>query len=164
MMDCYACYDVTERAKSIAANANDAIESSGGSVHHTSSSSLPFGDITPRCPVGQAYKPKGKVAVRAANVISYGDVDLDLSGLEQIVGLSQTNSISSTLQKIASLATSGQSTLKEVISSIEATLNKDGLDALAPGQFHGGLARPRSFEIAGAVNRLRANGNMAQKK
>jgi len=164
MMDCYTCHDVTERAKTIATNANKAIEASNGNLHHTSSAPLPFGDITPRCPVGQSFKAKGKVAVRATNVISYGDVELDLSGLEQIVSTSQTNSISSALQKIGSSSTSGRSTLLEVIASIDATLDRDGLDALAPGQFHGGLARPRSFEIAGAVNRLRVDGNMVQKK
>lgn len=31
-----------------------------------------------------------------------------------------------------------------------------GLDALTPGMRHGGLARPRRFDIGAALNRLRS--------
>ena len=158
MMDSYRCLDVTARAKQIASEA----AKSGGSSH-VASLSQPFGSIFARCPIGTAYRPNNKVAVRAKGVVSYGDIELDLGGVEQIVSMSQTNSISMSLQRVAEIAT-GSMTLSDVLAKVDALVDKDGLDALAPGHFHGGLARTRLFEIAAAVNRLRKAGNVVQKK
>ena len=41
----------------------------------------PFGSVTPRCPVGEAHK----VAVRSKTVVAYGDVELDLAGLSNLL-------------------------------------------------------------------------------
>ena len=153
MMDSYQCMDVTTRAKEIAA----------AGASHVASSSEPFGSVVARCPVSKAYQPDGKVAVRAKNVISYGNVELDLAGLEQIVSVSQTNAISMALQRVVDRANKSN-TVAEILAMIDSMIDKKGLDSLAPGIFHGGLARPRLFEIAGAVNRLRTADNMVQKK
>ena len=154
MMDCYKCIDVTGRAKEIAAAA-------GRPTRHEELTRMPFGTVTPRCLVGSAFKPNDKVNVRSKTVVSYGGVDLDLSGLEQIAGVCQTNSISLSLQRLAILSAGG--TLREVLAILAASFDRGGLDVLAPGQFHGGLARPRLFEIAAAANRLRKEGRMTQK-
>lgn len=154
MMDSYQCLDVTARAKKIASAATES--------SHVASSSLPFGSIFARCPVGDAYKPNNKVAVRAKGVVSYGDIDLDVAGLEQIVSLSQTCAISMALQRVADIANGGM--MADVLAQINTMIDRDGLESLAPGHFHGGLARPRLYEIAGAVNRLRKDQNMIQKK
>ena len=156
MMDCYKCLDVTERAKQIVAK-------SPQSDQHYSSATIPFGTIHARYPRGDAYKANGKVAVRSKGVISYGEVEVDLTGLEQIVSKSQTTAISGALQAFAKLATNSNATLPEVLVNLEKLLEEGGLDALAPGQFNGGFARPRSLEIAGAVNRLRTVDGMQQK-
>ena len=155
MMDSYKCLDVTARAKQIASAAD------GSS--HAASSSLRFGYIASRCPVGTAYKPNNKVAVRTKGVVAYGDIDLDLNGLEQIATTSQTNAISLALQRLAVTA-NGNASLAEVLAQLNSVLDRDGLDSLAPGMFHGGLAKPRVFEVAGAVNRLRSSNNFVQKK
>lgn len=157
MLDSYHCLDVTARAKQISSSA---AASSGPS--HVASSSQPFGTIFSRCPVSDAYRPNNKVAVRAKSVISYGDIELEVGGLEQIVDVSQTNAVSFALQRMSEAAAG--KTLAQVLTDIDAKVDRDGLDALAPGHFHGGLARPRLFEIAGAANRLRKSGNMVQKK
>ena len=157
MLDSYQCLDVTARAKQISSSA---AASSGPS--HVASSSQPFGTIFSRCPVGDAYRPNNKVATRAKSVISYGDIELEVGGLEQIVDVNQTNAVSFALQRMSE-ATAGK-TLARVLTDIDAKIDREGLDALAPGHFHGGLARPRLFEIAGAANRLRKSGNMVQKK
>jgi len=158
MMDSYTCLDVTARAKQIALAAAEKAASA-----HVASSSQRFGSIFARCPIGSAYKPNNKVSVRARSVISYGDIELELGGLEQIVSMSQTNSISMALQRIAEMAISSM-TLSEVLAQLDVLIDSDGLDALAPGHFNGNLARPRLFEVAAAVNRLRKTGNMVQKK
>ena len=155
MLDSYQCHDVTARAKQIS--------SAAAASSHVASSSQPFGTIFSRCPVGDAYKANNKVAVRSKGVISYGDIELEVGGLEQIVDMNQTNAVSFALQRISEAA-SGNKTLIQVLEEINAKVDREGLDALAPGHFHGGLARPRLFEIAGSANRLRKVGSMAQKK
>lgn len=160
MMDCYKCIDVTARAKEIAATA----AGSSSAVAHEASSRMPFGTVAARCPQGRSYQPGDKVSVRSRTVVQYGDVELDLSGLEQIVGVAQTNAVSLALQAIGGGATGGRATLSEVLEGLRRTMDGGGLDALAPGQFHGALARPRLFEIAGAANRLRREGCMAQRR
>mmetsp|Transcript_4586 Transcript_4586/g.6969 ORF Transcript_4586/g.6969 Transcript_4586/m.6969 type:complete len:161 (+) Transcript_4586:149-631(+) len=160
MMDCYKCLDVTERAKEIVAKSSIVTQSG---IQHDASSTMPFGTIRSRTPIGEPFKANGKVSVKRIDVITYGDIELHLSGLEQIVTQSQTAAIAQALQKIAALASSGKNTLPSVLDSLEEVLDNDGLDSLAPGQFNGGLARPRRLEMAGAINRLRRKGSMVQK-
>jgi predicted ABC-class ATPase len=157
MLDSYQCHDVTARAKQISSSAATSSDQS-----HVASSSQPFGTIFSRCPVSDAYRPNNKVAVRTKGVISYGDIELEVGGLEQIVDVNQTNAVSFALQRISE--TAAGKTLARVLADIDVKIDREGLDALAPGHFHGGLARPRLFEIAGAANRLRKSGNMVQKK
>ena len=154
MMDCYKCLDVTERAKQIVASSSQS--------DHASSAQIPFGMIRVRYPRGDAFKANGKVKVRSKNDITYGDIEIDLSGLEQLVSKSQTAAISCALQTFAKLASSSTSTLSDVLVTLEKLMDEGGLDALAPGQYNGGLARPRPMEIAGAVNRLRSKDSMTQ--
>ena len=45
------------------------------------------------------------------------------------------------------------SELKDII---ETNLDKHGLDVVDPSWYHGGFARPRTFEIMSALNRLRS--------
>ncbi|RMH95193.1 MAG: ATPase, partial [Calditrichaeota bacterium] len=53
----------------------------------------------------------------------------------------------------------GRASLKEVVMALERFFDEQGLDALDPfhrGERHpGNFARPRIFEIAAAINRLR---------
>jgi predicted ABC-class ATPase len=155
MMDCYKCLDVTERAKQIVA-------SSSQSDRHVSCAPIPFGTIRARYPRGDAYKANGNVKVRSKDDITYGDIEIDLSGLEQVVSKSQTTSISCALQTFARLAADSTSTLPQVLASLEKLMDERGLDILAPGQYNCGFARPRPLEIAGAVNRLRSGDSMRQ--
>jgi len=154
MMNCYKCIDVTNRAREIVAKWSKA------STLHVSSA--PFGNIVERYPRAEAYRPDNKVAVRSKSVISFGDIELDLSGLEQIVSESQTQSISAILEMIPTLAVNN-ATLSEILSALEKKIDRGGLDEIDQGTFHGGMARPRAFEIAGAVNRLRSKNSIVQK-
>ena len=112
----------------------------------------PFGSVTPRCPVGEAHK----VAVRSKTVVAYGDVELDLAGLEQLVSREQTNAIALALQRLAALAPGSQATIFQILTHLNEILDREGLDALTNGQFDG------SFEIAAAINRLRLDGSFVQ--
>ena len=155
MMDCYSCHDVTGHAKQIAATR----AANGGAL---AASKLPFGNVTPRCPVGAAFKPKGKVFVRSKSTIHYGDTELDLTGLEQLVCKEQTNAIMLALQRLVVLAPNNKMTIFQVLTQLNGLLEENGIDTLANGQFDGTLARPRTFEIAAAINRLRSKGSFIQ--
>jgi predicted ABC-class ATPase len=155
MMDCYKCIDVTEKAKQIVANSSQ-------SDNHLSSSSIPFGSIRSRFVNGDAFNAHGKVAVRSKDTVTYGEQELNVSALEQVVVKSQTTAISMALQLFAKLAGNGTSTLPNILCSLEKVIDHGGLDALDSGRFNGGLSRPRSLEIAGAFNRLRSKGGVSQ--
>jgi predicted ABC-class ATPase len=142
LMDCYRCEDATARALQIVQNNGPAVPPSA-----------PFALIRERFPVSSMFRSDGKVKVLARNVISYGDTEIDLSAVEQVISSKQTNAIAHALQRLASTGT--QCNLLENLEAIERTIDDKGLDVLAPGQFNGSFMRPRLLEISAAVNRLR---------
>jgi predicted ABC-class ATPase len=147
MMDCYRCIDVTARAKEIAGS--DQV------------CSIPFGCIKPRMPICDQFKPEGKVNTRSKTTISYGDIELDMSGLEQVVSKSQASAIAHALQTISGFP-SGP-TLNETLLKLDQQVERQGLGITAPGLYHGGLSRARSIDIAAAMNRFRKGSAMKQK-
>ena len=154
MMRCYRCDDVTRRAKDIVARHKGA--------SNLDAVSAPFGKVVERYPRGEAFQTSNKVAVRSKSVLSYGDIELELSGLEQIVSSSQTQFIAAMLQKIPSLALNNP-TLSELLAVLDKKIDGGGLDGIDKETFHGGMARVRKYELAGAINRLRGENSMIQK-
>jgi predicted ABC-class ATPase len=147
MMDCYKCVDVTARAKEIAGSDQER--------------SIPFGCIKPRIPKCDQFKPEGKVNTRSKTTISYGDIELDISGVEQLVSKSQVSAIAHALQTISGFP-SGP-TLQETLLKLDEQIDRQGLAITAPGLYHGGLSRVRSIDIAAAMNRFRKGSAMKQK-
>lgn len=154
VMDTYQCIDATARAKAIVSN-------SKSSFPHNSSTSVSFQDIRTRSIMGPSFVANGKVKSLSKSTISYGETELDISGMEQLVSIAQTTAIANALQRIPSLSQQPVS-LGVILGTLEQTMNMEGLDGLAPGQYHGGMARPRRFEIAGAINRLRRENSIVQ--
>lgn len=158
VMDAYHCQDATSRAKEIVA------EFGGSTAAADTSTKKPqVKSAFPR-EIAQPgrVQPNGKVKVPRTGLISYGDSEIDLTAVEQIVSASQTSGISQFIQKIGNLS-EGQS-LRQVVESIDEDVNQNGLNVLAPGQFHGGLTRPRTIEVGAALNRLRIVGAITQSK
>lgn len=82
------------------------------------------------------------------------------SAVEQLVEVSQTRAIADALVKLrGALAGRGGPwtgrPLTQVLDALEAEMDERGVDALAGRAKPGNLARPRRFELAAAVNRLR---------
>ena len=100
-----------------------------------------------------------KVDAKARDQILFGSQMIDLRGVEQLVDFSQTRAVGLAIHLAASRFMDGERPLKEILNQLDAHLNANGLDPLDP--FHrperhpGSLARPRKFEIAAAINRLR---------
>jgi predicted ABC-class ATPase len=100
-----------------------------------------------------------KIDARSSDEIVYGREPIDLRGLEQLVDASQTRAIGHAIHAATERFIDGERSLAEVLDDVEAWLDREGLDVLdpfhRPGQHPGDYARPRRFEIAGAMNRLR---------
>ncbi|KAJ0392106.1 hypothetical protein P43SY_006081 [Pythium insidiosum] len=99
MMDSYSPRDVTAQAKAIAKE------------HGEVQQDTTFGGFRPRIPLNRGFDVTGKVVSRGLNRIQYGDVDLDLSAVEQLVEPSQVRAIADAIATVRSLM-NGQRTLK----------------------------------------------------
>jgi predicted ABC-class ATPase len=158
VLDSYVCNDATEKAKMIVAN--------NKSLYAEAPKTVLFHPISrTRIVNGNAFSPNGKVKVLSRDSIAYGDIELDLRYIEQLVSKSQTKAIANILQRLPRVvATNNGKPLLEVLRELEEAINTDGLDSVAPGQYDGTMSRPRSFEIAGAINRLRSHNSIYQSK
>lgn len=144
MMDSYSPRDVTAEAKSIAQNSGEILQE------------VEFGGFRQRKPVSRGFEANGKVLSRGTNRIQYGDVDLDLSAVEQIVETSQVRMIADTICRSRHFM-NGQRTLTEIVSLIETEMDQEcSLDSIAQHRKSGFYSRARRFEIAAAINRLRS--------
>jgi predicted ABC-class ATPase len=149
-MEDYLPRDVTERAHAIARDTptGRAIEAARAPL-----------TITPRTPRvsslaadRDARGGAGKVRARGLRELRYGDETIDLSGLEQLVDDSQARAIGVFLQWLGLHGVSGR-TLAQHLDDVLEVATRRGLYDLAPLPE---LAAVRRFELAAALNRLRA--------
>lgn len=100
-------------------------------------------------------KPRDKIRTKGLNLILFGREHVDLFCLEQLVDQSQTRAIAEIFRLLAKEPSRG--TLRDLVDSLLAWVDDEGLDCLSPfqGQHPGDLARPRAQEICAAVNRFR---------
>lgn len=101
---------------------------------------------------GGKIKTKGQ----GTDAVQFGTDTIDLSAVEQLVDPSQTTGIAQALIRLVEDGwLDGQRSLADALDILEARLAQRGMDVLRAG-FPGDLARPRRFEIAAALNRLRS--------
>jgi predicted ABC-class ATPase len=119
---------------------------------------------TPRVPLSESFDPSRgkreiKIDVKALDLILYGRDPIDLRAVEQLVDISQTRAVGHSIHLAATRFMDGRATLHEVVEKVEETLDSEGLDILdpfhRPGRHPGNYARPRKYELAAAINRLR---------
>jgi len=148
--------DVTEEARSIAANASSSRRKEAAN---------PLGEIAQRIPARgsiDASRGRKRVSIRASSLdrIEFGREEIDLRGVEQLVDMSQTRAIGSAIYFAAGRLIDDRRTLREVLDELDELFENRGLDELDPfyraGRHPGNYARPRRFEIAAAINRLRS--------
>jgi predicted ABC-class ATPase len=127
----------------------------------------------PRTPLGDKEMPPPRMrCVRASSIdlrrgrretargrglrtLELGRERVDLSYLEQLAEVGQTETIA---RLIGELAAAGRSRgVKEVVEEALASISKSGLDALGNFKGHPGeLSLPRAQEVAAAINRIRS--------
>ena len=155
MMNSFKCVDATEDARKIVQDARFSSQ-----VPPMAPSLVPSWNLPSRQVKVEKLRPDFKCSVRSLEKISYGDsIEIRLSGLEQIVCIQQTNAILAALHKISKSTlgkNGGKATIKDTVDAIDAAFDSvDLASALDHNSFAGDLARPRRYEIAGALNRLR---------
>ncbi len=155
MMRDYLPYDVTTEAKQIAQDYP---------THRADETSAPLHHITERIPLAESFDPSRgkrdvKIDAKARDLILFGTEPIELRCVEQLADLSQTRAIGYAIHLAAERLMDGKATLREIVSMIEQFFDEHGLDSLDPfhrGEHHpGNFARPRSYEIAAAINRMR---------
>ena len=151
-MDAYQPGDVTAQARAVAA-------------------AQPLGDAAPRAPgdwppaaprvplpqsldARRGRRPERVRAVKT-RAIEFGQEEIDVSLLYQLVDAAQCRMIGDLLLRLARGLCDGRRDLPELLDAVDAELQGHGLDSLAQSGF-GDRARPRRFEIAAALNRLRS--------
>ena len=167
MMNNYEASDVTSEARQIASQVSNSRVSENRSA---------LEELTTRRPVAESIqsargrKPV-KISARSRELIAYGQDDIDLRHLTQIVDTSQTRAIAwaihlaaeHLMKSRAKDSASPRPELADVLDALESIFEEEGLDVLghpshAAGRADhpGRLARPRRHEVAGAINRLRS--------
>ncbi len=153
MMDEYRARDVSAEARAIASDYQTLRQKEGGEK---------FGDILQRKPQPQSLNPrkgkKVKIKSRGDEAIQFGRENINLHNVEQIVDPSQTRAIGDLIfYALQEKIIDGEKTIGQILSIIEERLQKEGVEIASPfkNQPQGNYARPRSLEIAAALNRLR---------
>jgi predicted ABC-class ATPase len=160
-IDEYVPENVTDRANAI-------VEAAGGRKAVVSEAATALLPPLSRFPVS-GVELTGKLHVRDMHrVTQFDEVALNLTGVEQLVELGQTRAIVEALATIqkriggaprraaaSSSASSGGRSLRSLLDDLELAMDRDGVDILKPGWCHNGLSRPRRFELAAALGRVR---------
>ena len=153
-MQDYQPLDVTKEAQRIARELR-----TQRAIETTSS----LAEVAARIPVRESLDPSRgkrevKIEARFVDAIAFGHEVIDMSGVEQLVDASQTRAIGYALHLASRRFMEGRG-LKAIVQGLVEQFNDAGLDGLDPyhqGERHpGNFARPRPFEIAAALNRLR---------
>ncbi|MCX7752506.1 MAG: ABC-ATPase domain-containing protein [Blastocatellia bacterium] len=124
----------------------------------------PLERLIERIPLAESLDPSRgrrevKIEAKAVDLILFGETVIDLRAVEQIVDISQTRAIGYALHCAAERFMDGRRTVREILDELERLFEREGLEVLDPFRrddaHPGNFARPRRYEIAAALNRLR---------
>ncbi|MDC3413633.1 ABC-ATPase domain-containing protein [Aquibacillus sp. 3ASR75-11] len=153
MMDNYEPHNVTDKAKEITKKL---------SYQRDVSQTKSFGVLPNRQFHPESFQTtkgkKTKVQAKGRTTILMGRTDISLQYVEQLVDASQTQMIAEMIRFLDQQGTLKKGyALADLLDEIEEQIDQQGLGSFArfPSQHPGDLARPRRFEIAATLNRLR---------
>ncbi len=148
----YQPLDVTARAREVAAE-------------------LPLGEAAPRpadpwpaapprVPLPGGLDPSHgrrpeRVRGQSTRSIEFGREEIDVSALYQLADPAQVRAVGDALLELSRGLCDGRLALPQLLDAIDALIDHEGLDTICRGG-HGDRARPRRFEIAAALDRLRS--------
>ncbi len=153
MMDAYQPQDVTLKAHSLA----------GPAMPREKPGRLPHIVKQPqrRPDPGRLIPARGKrevsIETRGIDTLLYGEHEIDLGKVEQLVDIGQTRAIGLIIHTYAKHYLEKSSNLVDGLRMALKEVEEQGLDILHPWK-SGELALPRLHEVAAAINRIRAKG------
>ena len=124
----------------------------------------PFDQVTARIPQVESFSAsrghrKVKIEAQARDLMIYGLDKVDLRHIDQLVETSQTRAVGHAIYLATRSLMGDSATLQDVVKDLERFFDKNGLDILDPfhreGYHPGNFSRPRKYEIAAAINRMR---------
>eukprot|EP00928_Gymnodinium_smaydae_P032740 TRINITY_DN23634_c0_g2_i1.p1 TRINITY_DN23634_c0_g2~~TRINITY_DN23634_c0_g2_i1.p1 ORF type:complete len:617 (+),score=63.98 TRINITY_DN23634_c0_g2_i1:73-1923(+) len=153
-MERYLASDVTEAAHAVAAKHG-----------YVAPESVPFPhQVSSRVLLRDGLAADWKVSARSLRCITYGNTEIELTFVEQLVEISQVKAIMACIQYLAANPkyVDGTRSFPEVIDILEHALlaegkplGHQGLDVVSKDIACPFYAMPRRFEISAAINRLR---------
>ena len=152
MMEAYVPYNVTDEAKAIAA---------ANPIDRGAISEEMFGTISERYFQQHSLQTrkgkKSKTQAKGLTKILMGQTDITFAATEQLVDTSQTRMIAEIIQHLDRTNGLGNKTLHELLNTIEQQMDQQGLASFTgfKNQHPGDIARPRRYEIAAVLNRMR---------
>ncbi|MBF0706950.1 ABC-ATPase domain-containing protein [Alkalihalobacillus hwajinpoensis] len=150
LMENYLPYDVTDQARSIVKESERRHE--GGER---------FGEARKRVPEQSSLNSKkgkkSKVTARGLHHIQFGNTDVSLLQIEQLVDPSQTRFAADVLHFLERNHKLGEKSIPELLDFIDQKINAEGLGSfsLYKNQHPGDIARIRRTEMAAILNRIR---------
>jgi len=151
MMDNYLPQDVTEKAKSLARTLKAECDSLP-----------PFALTSSRKPGRTALdasrgKREVKIDAQGTHLIRYGEYDIDMRYIEQLIDVAQTRSIGLIIHYYAErYATRRDMSLQQGLLATLSDIHENGIDIISPYKV-GNLAYPRLFDVVAAINRIRSD-------
>ncbi len=150
MMDAYTPYDVTAQVREVIQKHETTRQAEGG-TH--------FGPVAGRTPKASSFdasrgKRDVKIDTKGVHTLIYGTTTIDLSGVEQLLDMSQTRAIGDIILYYSKKYAGREQTLRQGLEQLFAELEQHGLDLLSSRK-PGNYAMPRIFEVAAAINRMR---------
>lgn len=150
-MDAFAARDVTDRAQRVAARL------AGRPPAATAYPPVPQRVVGPAT-VDARRRGRVKTRVFGLDRLVFGEQEIELGSLEQLVDRSQVAGVAAALVRLAEDGhLDGTATIREAIDGLFGAVDERGVDVLRGG-WPGDLARPRPAEVAAALNRLRSLG------
>ncbi|UJL47516.1 ABC-ATPase domain-containing protein [Virgibacillus sp. NKC19-16] len=159
MMEAYVPYNVTIQAKEIMEKYP---------LERDKVAEEAFGDITNRSFQQNTLQTKkgnrAKTQAKGLTKIIMGRTDIDFDDTEQLVDSSQTRMIAEIIQFLDRTNGLQHKSLHELLGELEQQMDKQGLASFTAfkNQHPGDIARPRRYEIAAVLNRIRT-ANVQQK-
>ena len=147
----YLPQDVTKEAKKIAQEY---------ATHRNLEGGTSFGAISPRIPLKETIdasrgKREVKIKSRGTELISFGEEDIDLSAVEQLVDSGQLKAIALAIIYAKNKYMDRQLTVPEILEKVSQDISHHGLDIIT-NYPQGDLAQFRPQDLAAALNRLRS--------
>ncbi|MBP1970136.1 putative ABC-class ATPase [Virgibacillus natechei] len=159
MMEAYAPHNVTTQARDIM---------EAYPLERDTLSEDAFGSITNRYFKQNTLQTKkgnrSKTQARGLSKISMGRIDIEFDDTEQLVDPSQTRMIAEIIQYLDRPNALQRKSLNELLTELEQQIDTRGLASFTTfkNQHPGDIARPRRYEIAAVLNRIRT-ANVNQK-